>query len=479
MSTSTIRSSMNDRMNQLATRLSALEIQPILPTEKDDSHRDSESTQPSAIYRIPTELVCEIFSLTLPHIRHINQTPIEQPPWRLAHICQQWRAAALSNPLFWSNITLYSPPTGWRGQSCPPLMVKTQLLRSGTAPLHIILDSRASDLPDSCPSESIDLLIDQSHRWETVRLLLYNTVAPRLATRLRRMTGKFPMLRTLEIISRSNFGHIVGDIFSIAPSLRAVFLTDDNNVSSFLPKTQLPLSQLTHFRGAYYRSEDCLQIFQAVPNLVECSMSSGSPHYSNGRYILLPHLLRLSIGGDILASITAPSLQELWISGHGVLSLLVFIQRSGSLGELRKLVVDHYSVPVDLIPILQSLPTLRTFFVTFSHSTHSYERDLFNALHITEGSPIICPNLTHIAAGGPEDFAIDAFVHMVESRWHTVDPPPTLLFMRAFYTSRRRRRPQLTKAEQRIRRMRGEGLDTAVDAKLTPSRDNYLGINRP
>ncbi|KAJ6493335.1 hypothetical protein C8R45DRAFT_1073261 [Mycena sanguinolenta] len=470
---STIHSPADDRMNRLTTGISALEM---LPTQKDGS----ESTQPSAIHRIPTELVCEIFSLTLPHIRHIATNAIEQPPWRLGHICQHWRAAALSNPLFWSTITLYSPPTGWRGQSCPPLMVKTQLLLSGAAPLHIIFDSRRSDILDSCSSDSIDLLIDQSLRWETARIFLHSALAPRLANRLRRATGKFPMLRTLELISSCNVGRIIEDTFSMAPSLRAVFLTDADNVYSFLPQTQFPMSQLTQFRGAYHRSEDCVQIFQAAPYLVECGMSSVSPHLANGQFILVPHLLRLSVGGDILASITAPSLRELWISGPTILSLLAFIRRSGSLGDLRKLVVDQCSVPADLIPILRSLPTLRTFFVTVSRSTRVDELALFKALEIAEGHPNICPNLTHIAAGGHALFAIDAFLPMVETRWNSVDPPSTLSFMRAFYSSRIPRQVgTIQNAVALIDQMKREGLDAALDAKLTPSAENYLGIDRP
>ncbi|KAJ7263589.1 hypothetical protein B0H12DRAFT_1103110 [Mycena haematopus] len=474
----------DDQMHPLISGLSALEILRAPLTESEASRSqccDIEGTSISAIYQIPAELVCEIFTLTLPHIRHVAGRPLEQPPWRLGHICQQWRAMVLANPLFWSTITLYAPRTGWRGQSCPPLMVETQLLRSGAAPLHIILESRESDIFDSCSSDSIDLLIGQSLRWETAHLRLHHGLAPRLANHLRKVKGKFPMLRTLELISSPNFGEIIGDIFSIAPSLSAVFLDDYNNASpfSFPPKTHFPLSEITRFRGSYQNSEDCVDIFQAAPNLIECGMSSISTQLSDGIHILLAQLFRLSVAGDILAFITAPSLQELWVSGNATRSLLAFIRRSGPSCHLRKLVVDQCSDPAALIPILRAIPTLRTFFVVFaSRTTSADQRALFNALKIVRSSANICPNLTHVAAGGPLEFPVHDFVDMVASRWYTVDPPRIVSFMRVFYRVPMAGRMP-TKAVAQIDKMRSEGLDAALDTSLHPSRENYLGIDRP
>ncbi|KAJ7195845.1 hypothetical protein B0H12DRAFT_1168976 [Mycena haematopus] len=478
-----IPSPVDDQMHQLISGLSALEILRAPLTESEASRSqccDIEGTSISAIYQIPAELVCEIFTLTLPHIRHVAGRPLEQPPWRLGHICQQWRAMVLANPLFWSTITLYAPRTGWRGQSCPPLMVETQLLRSGAAPLHIILESRESDIFDSCSSDSIDLLIGQSLRWETAHLRLHHGLAPRLANHLRKVKGKFPMLRTLELISSPNFGDIIGDTFSIAPSLYAVFLFDYHDAcpSSFLPKTHFPLSELTQFRGSYHNPADCVKIFRAAPNLVECGMSSASLHLSDGQDIVLAHLLRLSAFGDILASITAPSLQELWVSGSVTPSLLAFIRRSGSSCHLRKLVVYQCSDPAALIPILQAIPTLRTLFVAFAHTRFIDQQTLFNALKIVSGSANICPNLTHIAAGGPREYAIDNLVDMVASRWYSTDPPRNLSFMRAFYYYDMASRLP-TNAVAQIDKMRSDGLDAAFDITFTPSRENYFGIDRP
>ncbi|KAJ7848231.1 hypothetical protein B0H14DRAFT_3673426 [Mycena olivaceomarginata] len=91
----------------------------------------------SAIHRIPTEILCQIFTLT--YTRRVGDHITEEASWRLGHICRVWRAAALGYPSLWSSITLDISLNSDRqiGHACPPLMVETQLLRSGTAPLYV------------------------------------------------------------------------------------------------------------------------------------------------------------------------------------------------------------------------------------------------------------------------------------------------------------------------------------------------------
>ncbi|KAF8207902.1 hypothetical protein K438DRAFT_1814572 [Mycena galopus ATCC 62051] len=469
----------HDEMLDLTTRISGLEIQRAPSIEVGDSRSEPRDIDielsERAIHRIPTELVCEIFTLTLPYTRRVGDQSLEQPPWQLGHICQSWRAAALANPLLWSTIALYAPPIQWRGQACPPMMVETQLLRSGTAPLQVIFDSRHGDIVDSCSSDSIDLVIGQSLRWETAYLHLNHPLAHRVANRLRRVTGKIPLLHHLELTSSMNFGSVLGDTFANAPSLRAVVLTDD--ITQSIPATtNLPWSQITTFRGSYSRSQDCVMIFKAAPNLVECGMSSASARLSDGPQIVLAHLRCLSASEHVLGSITAPSLQELWISGNPTASLLLaFIRRSSC--ALRKLVVYDCSEPAALIPILQAVPTLGTFFIVFARmATYTDQETLFDALKMSGGSVDVCPKLTHVAAGGPPDFALDHFLDMVESRWHG-SGSPILSFMGAFYQGHNARISQ--DAAARIDHMRSEGLDAVVETPLKLSRNHYLGIGRP
>jgi len=200
---------LEDQLPLLTTEISALAIAESQLTqvttateearESGSQHRD---TEVSAIHRISTELLCEIFALTLPYVRRIGSHMTEQAPWRLGHICQTWRAAALGNPLLWSSITLYAPPEGWMGQACPPLMIETQLRRSGDAPLRVIFDSRHGDIIDSCSPESIALIIDHSFHWETAHLHLYDSRAFRVANRLRRAKGNIRAFHTSQLEAR-------------------------------------------------------------------------------------------------------------------------------------------------------------------------------------------------------------------------------------------------------------------------------------
>ncbi|KAF7362732.1 hypothetical protein MVEN_00622500 [Mycena venus] len=479
-----IPSPIHNPMHRLTTEISALEIassESIPTTDKaeasgtqnDDIQRADISR---AIDRIPAELLCEIFTLTFPYMRSVGKYLIEQAPWRLGHVCQTWRVAALANPLFWSSITLYAPPAGWMGQACPPLMIETQLIRSGGAPLQVNFDSRHGDIIDCCSPASIDLILAQSFRWDTASLRFHRVLAHRLANRLRRVKANIPALRSLELISTHNLDSIIGDTFSIAPSLRGVVLTDDE-YGFISPKIQFPWCQLTKFRGSYHRlSYDCATILRAAPNLVECGISLSQTSSSAGPPIILGNLLRLSAIGDVLSSLVAPALEELWIYGSATASFLGFLGRSSC--RLRKLVVYDCSDPETLIPILQTIPTLKTFFVDFErNSDNTGQTALFDALKLRGGASDMCPNLTRIAAGGPPRFAIDAFIDMVESRWYTADLP-ILSFVRAFSHYEMSRRVSAN-AKARIDRMRRKELDVALDLLFERSRYNYLGIDRP
>ncbi|KAJ7358098.1 hypothetical protein DFH08DRAFT_439134 [Mycena albidolilacea] len=459
---STISPSIDSQI--LATQLSALEIAGNPPEDEDVL---------SAIERIPNELLCEIFTLTLPCTRHVVDQTLEQPPWWLGHICQRWRAAVLENPLFWSSITLYEPPARWMGQACPPLMIKTQLDRSGTAPLAVSFDARHDDIV----GKSVDILIEQSFRWESLHLRASGTVVPRLCNRLQRVEGRVPMLRYLESIGFPEY--LIQKSFSTVPSLRAVVLGDDDHYAlSVSPSTHFPWSRITKFRGTYDRFQDCAAMFKAAPNLVECGITLRTAHSSDGPHVVLPHLLRLDAVGTVLNYLTAPLLEELWVSDTAPTALIDFVERSSC--HLRKLVVYECSDPSALIPIFRAIPTLTTFFVAFGRTSgYMGEEFLFDALKINAGieSAEICPNLTHIAAGGRTGFAVDSFLDMVQTRRSVGQP--MLSFVRVFYPDKRQMPAMIENVVRRIAEMKREGLDAALDIGLQMSQQNYLGMGRP
>ncbi|KAJ7081419.1 hypothetical protein C8R44DRAFT_67480 [Mycena epipterygia] len=56
--------------------------------------------------RAPSELIREIFALTLPHTRRFDGFPVNCPPWRFGHTCRSWRDSALADPFLWRSIEL-------------------------------------------------------------------------------------------------------------------------------------------------------------------------------------------------------------------------------------------------------------------------------------------------------------------------------------------------------------------------------------
>ncbi|KAJ7847317.1 hypothetical protein B0H14DRAFT_2446176, partial [Mycena olivaceomarginata] len=56
----------------------------------------------SPVHRLPAELICDIFALTLSGCDCI----MPEPPWALGHVCGLWRQLALACPRLWSSVTI-------------------------------------------------------------------------------------------------------------------------------------------------------------------------------------------------------------------------------------------------------------------------------------------------------------------------------------------------------------------------------------
>jgi hypothetical protein len=61
----------------------------------------------SPIRRFPKELLCEIFSSTLPCTRRIDEDEVDQLPWYLGHISKTWQAIALAYLFLWMPIAIF------------------------------------------------------------------------------------------------------------------------------------------------------------------------------------------------------------------------------------------------------------------------------------------------------------------------------------------------------------------------------------
>ncbi|KAK7057981.1 F-box domain-containing protein [Favolaschia claudopus] len=458
------------------------------------AHADSgEGNAAPAIHRIPIELICEILTLTLPYPRRLGDRTVEQVPWHLGHICQQWRAAAIMSPLLWSSITLACLSMAAGSSSQPHLLTKveTQLNRSSTAPLHVVFDSCEEDIVEQCFVESMDLIIDQCHRWETARLILNHASARQVGTQLARMKDKLSRLRLLELISQQDLDDILQETFATAPRLETVFLCECTfRPFSISSRIQFPWAQITKFRISCARVREFEGIFAAMnlAHVIELGMFVGTPSGLDSLHVVLPNLFRLSAQGS-LNYITAPLLQELWVTDfHGFMwNLPPFIQRSAC--RLSKLVVYGCSDTTRVIRALEALTTLKTFFISFSHRAGIGDPEsLFCALNISSSETTLCPKLTHIAAGNISENAISLFLDMVESRRQisfaysgSLGEPETWSapsFVRVFHHGDMVNDVSEDTYRQ-VKGMRSEGLDIALDSHFVPSSHNYLGCDRP
>ncbi|KAJ7120012.1 hypothetical protein C8R46DRAFT_1364775 [Mycena filopes] len=424
-----------------------------------------------AVHRVPPEVICEVFALTMPYgTQRLGRHETERPPWQLGHICRLWRDTALAYPPLWSTISLIASGEMPNDGLCPPEMVETLLRRSGNSSLTVSIFWNTST---SSSSKSLHQLLRHSHRWKTAR------VRDLPVELLGRVKGKLQCLDTLELPHPHPETH---DIFALTPNLRKVFLADANYRTTrplFDSKVQLPWSQLTHFRGCYASAEPALKLLEAAPNLIEVGLGVLGQEPTAPFDVALPQLQRLTIVsiGPLMTSVLAPALQQVWIAGRVITSLHDCIRRSSC--QLSKLVVYDVGNPSSLIPLLQAVPTLRTLFITLTATSMSAS-EFHSALKVVTDNrsrATICPNLSHIAVGvSSPGFKLDTFLDMVESRWYT-ERPSRLAFVRVFY--RRRGEAFDREANLRIGAMIAEGLNIDLDMEPNQFPPEYVNVGRP
>ncbi|KAJ7661271.1 hypothetical protein DFH06DRAFT_372535 [Mycena polygramma] len=384
--------------------------------------------------RAPPELICEIFAMTLDAVddsTHIKGTGYK-PPWYLGHICRSWRLWALTYPPLWHHITIPSAPA----HPIERDILETLLLRSSNAMLNVCWTVEDQDRR-SVDRDLADLALANCSRWATLRLDLSLHLAADPPNWLHPVKGCLPTLRRLDMLSASKIGGLIPDVFSVAPSLCQVLLTDWA-LSYFSPDIQIPWDQITHYRGAF-PEESQLNILRAATKLVQCAISFERPTLAPGESvsITLSLLRRLYIEKPVhLRHLTTPSLEELYcaqLDKKDTRVLLPLVNRSHC--QLQKLVLMSCLISSELFTALRGLPNLAYLLIEATDRSASRNIDLFGEMVIAGNPRDLCPNLSCLVFGScGRDLAEDReqFLHMAQSRFRRSPRGPRLTYLRVF-----------------------------------------------
>ncbi|KAJ7463733.1 hypothetical protein FB451DRAFT_1094888 [Mycena latifolia] len=192
----------------------------------------------SPVRRVPQELLCQIFSLTLPWSRRINGQDVHQPPWHLGHVCARWRHVAIIYPALWRTFHVAHSPKSPITDRYPLPMLETAFLRSGNSPLHVTFGRWYEHPADP---RWLDLFLLRCNRWGTIHISK-SVLSDALLDILLRIKGQLPILETLLLTTyHRTTPPTVTDYFSATPALREVLLAEPN-LPTFSGLLSRPLS---------------------------------------------------------------------------------------------------------------------------------------------------------------------------------------------------------------------------------------------
>ncbi|KAJ7362304.1 hypothetical protein DFH08DRAFT_321870 [Mycena albidolilacea] len=405
----------------------------------------------SPIQIIPPEILCHIFTLTVPPLNatsayvHVarrvdsSQSWTPREPWVLGQVCSYWRSQALALPTLWSSISFSTSPWPRELSLC-----HTQLARSGTAPLDLLIrftvEGPYRDRTEV--DKFMAKLVSLNARWRSLHLefTYHYRTPPSFFTSL----GPNP-LPLLEEVVLGGVGIYIGDkqkFFENVPALRRVVLSDLGVMSAdgvgSNQKIPLPWRHITTYKATYLHADKLLQNLAAAVNLVECDITftRGGPSYEDTLWrdvLTLPRLRRLVISHPVfLNCLAAPALKSLYIIGP-VEHVLPFLRRSGCTETLSALTLTQYTVPApELIGLLHDTPGLRALALDLDLAPVEVVAALMAPQRL-------CPKLKSLSWADFDDkLERDAFADMVTSRCTGAVPEVCRLRSIAIYSGRRR-----------------------------------------
>ncbi|KAJ7274953.1 hypothetical protein C8J57DRAFT_238330 [Mycena rebaudengoi] len=197
----------------------------------------------SALHRLPSEILCDIFALIPPDAKRMSGIKEETKSiaqvhlLRLAGVCSRWRVLVMGSPALWSEVLL--KPMDWAHSDGPAQarmlgLLKFALDRGANWPLTLHVGQHPKP-------KSLLLLAQYSRRWCRVTLSLMDHNIQHLSA----VKGQLPLLEALTIHGDSlrERGPDLFDLFGDAPRLTS--LTFNGTVKKL--STFSNMDQLQHF----------------------------------------------------------------------------------------------------------------------------------------------------------------------------------------------------------------------------------------
>ncbi|KAK7057915.1 hypothetical protein R3P38DRAFT_1189520 [Favolaschia claudopus] len=429
---------------------------------KDSSSSVALATPTSPIQECPFEILEEIFKSTmdLGHTRKIGSCEVPVAPWRLSSVCSRWRAVAHASPRLWTNVciqvfsfdangSMHNGP-GFESLSItyPLDALEEQLSLSKDAPLSIDLSAR--ERQDSYLDQLLLRLINESHRWESLSIRWRDSA--RSFDTLATIGGGLPRLQRLVIHPYSavcgKWPTVLNSLFTNAPSLREVFLCDED-FYSHSPRLQLPWHQLRRLRMRESLEWIC-DVLSRTTELVDCeiatyvyksdSISREEEDEEDNQilvdYVNLPRLRRLGLrrwkpeGSKFIEKyLITSSLSNLEFQGH--LAEIPPILKNATC-PLQTLKLSQFIItrPFSLVQLLQQAPALSHLEIDWNskyhYSCNAIDEfiDCILAMNnvLLSGNFVVLPKLVSIRLALPYNCELEhaegPVCQMVESRWN-------------------------------------------------------------
>ncbi|RDB23134.1 hypothetical protein Hypma_009758 [Hypsizygus marmoreus] len=361
----------------------------------------------SALRRLPTEVISEIFSHNIPHHPRGSDPPprptfdTAHAPWTLLMVSRRWRTIVWNYQRIWSFISIDVLHNAILTSEI--LKLRFCLQRSGGHDFSIYFQ-------DGYPQTLLGrikifrILMAHSRRWRYVTLFTHFENLEKAV----RVRENLPRLRYLRLCGYGAPQNRIIDAFEVAPELREVCLDTAD------PLTRVP------------QLESC-----DIQLLIQRPGTKPPPlvlHHSKLRRLHTAALYQ-SVPNDHATVLSLPALEELCVnnitprSTSDLNRILILIDRSSC--SLRSLTIASTIImdPVPMRILLHRCPGLERLKIV--HGLVNWEK-MIDLLTITDSKSCVVPKLKKItfifgcsSATNPyPNFDPSSLIRMVESRWY-------------------------------------------------------------